>query len=304
MSLPLVVDYASEDQGGPPNVAAAKAGGVVAAIIRRSVCYYDDSNKAWRIATDPTYERDAPLWRAAGVVVGSYGAWSFHAGAPSIAEQVACFVSAPGTIIPGVDLPPASDVEFNGKGVSDTGRSQAECFGLVKDVDAALTSAYKVRPLTYTSHVQWCDDNGLGGPAWPEGAGSPLWIKTPYRLGAGQPLDTMLPSWPHAGTASWDPHDYWRFPTPWEKTGAWMQQFQGDARMLGFNHQVDVSEFLTMHAGASLQDPRWKWVAQKLGAATGSTSTELTALQAFQKSEKLVPDGVIGPRTFSALAWV
>src|SRR6185312_1772143 len=99
----LVLDYASEDGGSKPDAQAARRAGVRAVVIRRSYCYYDAGHRAFRLASDAAYERDAQLWRDAGVVVGSYLAPSFHAGAPSPTEQVAAWKAAPGEVHAGKD---------------------------------------------------------------------------------------------------------------------------------------------------------------------------------------------------------
>src|SRR5882757_1735985 len=176
--LQLGIDFASMDVPTAPDIAAAVAGGTRFAYARRSHCYYDQINRAWRLAHDPVATRDVPRLRDAGVVVGQYLFPSFHRDAPNVEAQVANFQSSGPAIMKGKDLPPALDVEFPGKGIQDTLRPQGEVFKLVLEYVRALRAAYGNSPIIYTSHVQWHDSNGLGGPTHEEISACPLWLKT------------------------------------------------------------------------------------------------------------------------------
>lgn len=285
----ITLDYASEDGGNVPAVTAAKAAGVRSVIIRKSYCYFDTSHGAFRLAADTAYERDAQLWRDGGIIVGSYIAPSFHAGAPSPAEQVANWKVSAGEVHAGKDLPPAIDVEFVGSGVADTGLTQTACLALVEEYVQLLEQVAGCTPMIYTSHVMWCDSNGLGGPQSEIAGRCPLWQKTPYRLGARMPLDQVNAAEPHIPAAGWDKNDYWRVPPPWVNCPPVLQQWQGDC--LGFqgvNHTVDVGSWLPSGLNA--------YASHRLGSDPG-------AVQKFQTSKGLADDGIIGPATFAALAW-
>lgn len=327
--MQLVLDCADEDLGGStPDFHALYAFGFRVAIFRRSECYYDAAHAAFRLAHDQTFARLAPLARAAGLVVGAYLFPDFSLHAPSAAEQVANFDAAGGTLIAGTDLPPMLDIEYPGKGVVETGRSQTELAGLVVEFGRALVAKYGCWGV-YTSHVQVSDSNGLGGALARLSvddqeflADALLWQKVPYRLAAGHPLDQVAPRDPHEGTVAWDPHDYYRVPTPWEGCGGWwIRQFQGDVRDLPGNlRQADVGDIRTTKigdAGSHISWLRRRLVgegAAKCGTAT-STATSTPTLpdtfdesldslvRAMQTQRGLVVDGVVGPRTIAALAW-
>ena len=317
----LVADLAQMDMSGQPDFAALKAAGFGVVIFRRSYCYYDGMHRAHRLAHDPTFERDAVAARAAGLVVGAYMFPSYKKGAPSPVEQVANFAAAGGELIPGIDLPPFQDVEFPGRGIADTGRSQAEVADIVLATDRELRRVFGSSGI-YTSHVQTDDDNGLGGALarLPEGARldlaeALLWQKIPYRLGAGHPLDQVAPRDPHEGRAAWDEHDYYRTPRPWEgRSGWWIRQWQGDARGLpGGLRQADVGDFRVARVGDHGSHVLGlKRRLQHLGGgrvgpldvASPLFDEDLElAVRALQTTHNLDVDGVVGPRAVAAAWW-
>lgn len=284
-----VVDYADGDGNEPPDFAAARTAGVGVAIIRRSVTYWDRSAQAYRLRADRAYARDAQAARDAGLVVGSYLFPAFGLHAPSPAEQVANFVAAEGDVRIGTDLPPALDVEFPGNGVADTGQSQRAVLGLVQLFVQELQHHYGCLPMIYTSHVEWCDSNGLGGPPAPWIKDCPLWVKVPYRLVARRPPDEEPAAAP-------------QLPPPWLDRGWWLRQSQGDALGFhGFSSTVDLGDFQLLDATTGLTDPRWAWVCLQLRCAQEDVGR---ALEAFQTSRGLQPDRIVGPRTLAALAAV
>ena len=301
----LGVDYASVDGNDEPDFVAARAGGVRFVYIRRSHCYRDNAHRAYRLAFDPCYARDAHRARAAGLTVGAYLFPSFAAGAPSPAEQVANFDAADGDILRG-DLPTVLDVEFPGKGIVETGRIPADVF---KDVLVFVGLLKKRGPVAiYTSHVQWHDSNGLGGPDDPALRDVVLWVKTPYRRNAGEPVDTASPREPHASGTD----DMWRLPRPWSTW--WVHQYQGDAIGVdGFSHTVDINRFVTL--SASSHDPdRIAWIQRRLAILGAPLVGPLSvsgvwdndtehAVRAYQTAHGLAVDGVVGVRSFAALCW-
>jgi hypothetical protein len=299
----IILDYASGDSN-TVDFQAVKTAGVSGLYLRRSSCFFDQTHNAWRLYHDPVYTRDSGLVRIAGMVVGAYMFPSFNKGAPAPSVQVANFLSAGGTVQSGQDLPVMLDVEFPGNGIQDTHQSQAEVFVLILETIRELRKHFSAVGI-YTSHVQWHDSNGLGGPDHPDLDGVYLWIKTPYRLAARQGQDLWPVTPPHVGRLAGDPFDYWRVPTPWVDQSFWLQQYQGDC--LGFpgvSNTVDLSLWNSL-------SPNWGdlsriyWLEKKLGLQTSGTWTQKTtdALKAFQTSRGLFADAVIGPKTFAALCW-
>lgn len=306
----LGLDYASVDENAPPDFTKTYGAGARFAYLRKSFIQYNTSHSAFHLAADPHYARDAQHARDAGLVVGAYGFFSFHRNAPSAKEQVANLRQATGEIVPGVDLPPCVDVEFPGKGIQDTGRTPAQVFKFLCEIITEMRTVFGCAPMVYTSHVQWHDSNGLGGPNGSELMNCPLWIKTPYRLKAGQLPDIATPRVPHIGPAVDDTHDYWRVPLPWEHQGWWIQQYQGDAvGFAGFNKTIDL-DLLSPLSATSHDTGRTSWLQRRLV----SKGTSLTAngvwgadtehaLRAFQSVHGLTPDGIVGVKSFAALCW-
>lgn len=303
------VDYASVDGNEPPDFERAKReAGLTFAYLRRSYSYLTQHGSV--LAHDPVYERDAARARAAGLVVGAYLAASFAAEARSVAEQVANFEAAGGEILPG-DLPVALDVEFSGRGVQDTGRSKREVFQLVLEFVRLLRAKHQTVAI-YTSHVQWHDDNGLSGPDAHVLDDVVLWQKTPYPRRARLPYVRSTWKLPHAGVSTSDPYDYWRVPIPWERNRPWLQQGEGDVTDFpGFSSTVDVDGFypLSKTTARFADVNRIFWMQRQL-IRLGSTSVvsmglwsdaTQAALISFQKQRGLVPDGIVGVRTYAAL---
>lgn len=306
------LDYASVDGNVPPDFVAAKKAGADFVIIRKSFVLHDVTRGLWRVVADPHFARDATRAKSARLVVGAYGFFSFAKDAPSAAEQVGVLVA--GQALVRGDLPYCLDVEFPGKGVADTGRSQGAAFGFLLELVAELRRQSGTDPLIYTSHVQWHDSNGLGGPDHPDLDGCPLWIKTPYRLKEHQHLDPQAPRPPHVDSIKNDPMDLWRVPTPWVRQGWWIQQYQGDAiGFPGFDKTVDVNLYQDVDA-TSGDEQRIAWVQRRLcvlGApyvgplnATGVWDEDTErALRAFQTSHSLEPHGRVDVATFAFLCW-
>lgn len=294
------LDYASVDDDPKPDFRAVAAAGYGFVILRRSNCYFDAHYQAFRLTHDATYERDAQAARDAGITVGSYIFPCMKKGAPSAEEQFGNFLSGGGDILPGVDLPPTIDLEFPGSGIADTGCTQAECLKFLHDMIVACETHLKVTPIIYTSRVQVHDDNGLG---LPENLGDavlgrcPLWDKIPYRLKAGQPVDTVAPAAP-------------RLPTPWLPDramcpGWWIRQSQGDARDPLF-HQADIDDFQLFDPLAP--DVRYAWVGRKAGfQGPWDDPTARVTLKdriiEIQRQHGLTADAIVGPKTWSILAW-
>lgn len=302
MTSMLGCDFAAEDENTEPDFKAMYEAGGRFVIIRRSSCYYDHANQAWRMYHDPCYERDAQRARDAGLVVGSYLFPAFGQGSPSPAAQVANFAAAGGDIKRGIDLPPMFDLEFPGNGIKDTGISQADALTKTAGFLTALRSTYGCWSLLYTSHVEVHDDNGLGLPTtepatpsveWNTLHNCPLMIKIPYRLKADEPVDQVAPAEPV-------------LPAPWHGRGWWIRQSQGDAiHFPGFDKTVDVDDFHVLSSANAVGDPRVAYVQRAVGADADGVwgpGTE-TALRAFQTAKGLTADAMVGVQTFVRLAW-
>lgn len=297
----LGIDYASVDGDQQPD-SHTLAQHASFAYIRRSYCYRDTAHQAYRLAHDATYERDAALLRAAGLVVGAYLFPVFDRGAPSLEEQFANFIASPGAVIAG-DLPPVLDVEFPG-GLAKTGRAKEEIFADILTYLRLMQEHHGCAGV-YTSYGQWHDE--LGDPDDVALIGVSLWLKTAYRLRAGQPSDTVAPPIPHRGPSTKDPDGYWQTPRPWADEGPWIQQFQGDS--LGFpgfsaSATVDVSRFLPLTS-----DPQDVGRVHALQAALGVVGTGLLAdlsvpVKRFQAAHYLAADGIVGVKTYAALLGV
>jgi hypothetical protein len=305
----LGIDYASVDSNGAPDVAKAQAAGLRFAYLRKSY-YWRARSGACVLAHDAHYDRDAGRLRAAGVKVGAYAFLCYNKGAPSAAEQISSFYHAAGDIRPGVDLPPCVDVEFPGNGVIDTGRTQAECYQFTLEAIDEIRRLLGVWPMVYTSHVEWHDTNGLGGPkdlgrnAAGQRRDCPLWIKIPYRLKARSAVDANTPRDPHYGPNPQDPADLYRVPAPWQDAGWWVRQYQGDALGFpGFSATVDMDDFVGAKLGD--RDPRVAWAQRRLGLTDDGAYGPKTdaAVRALQAARGIPAGPEINLGTFIALAW-
>ena len=288
---PEGADFASVDENPTPDPGALAKAGERFIVIRKS----------YGIKPDPTYGANAQHMRDAGIVVGAYMFPIFHAGAPSAKEQVAAFLTAPGEILPG-DLPPTVDVEFTGNGIADTGMTQGQAYTFLLEILAELKKALGYDAMIYTSHVEWCDTNGLGGPKDLGGHDCPLWVKIPYHLAAHRAPDTTPHAEPHLGFASWDKADLYRIPPPWEKSGWILRQYQGDAYGVPGVRQADLDDFNLAYQGDS--GPHVMWVQRRLGVdADGKFGPKTTAaLVAFQAAHGLKVTHELDLPTFAALA--
>jgi peptidoglycan hydrolase-like protein with peptidoglycan-binding domain len=282
------VDYASVDGNKPPDWKAAYAAGVRFTIVRGN----------YRTWIDPTLARDREAIRDAGIVLGEYMFPVPGPGNPSAAEQVAAFRRATDTLRT-VDLPPMIDVEFP-HGVAATGLDRDGLLDWIRDAIALLRTAYGVWPLLYTSGRVWdgTDSDSLHAPPTPDLFECPLVL-------ARYPFTTriqavMLPS--RVDILPW--------PTPpasWGAGNVWLHQYQGDALGVpGFSATVDLNRFKVPKLGE--EGERIAWIRRRLGrpdsgALTKYDAVDVAFVQAFQKKLGLVSDGVVGPKTFAALAW-
>lgn len=300
---PQGLDYASVDEDPPPDEGKLYAAGERFVVIRKGYGFWDPGHKAFRLAADPVYARDAQHARDAGMVVGAYLFPIYHRGAPNAAEQVANFLAAAGDIVRGKDLPPTIDIEFPGNGIADTGMTPGQAYTFTLELIFELKKALGVEPMIYTSHVEWCDTNGLGGPRDLGGFDCPLWIKIPYHLAAHRAPDTTSHAEPHLGFEAWDKADLYRIPPPWEKSGWWLRQYQGDAVGEPGIRQADLDDFNLSYQGDV--GPHVMWLQRKLKVdADGKFGPKTAAaVKAFQIAHGLPPTSEVDLATFAALAW-
>jgi GH25 family lysozyme M1 (1,4-beta-N-acetylmuramidase) len=262
----------------------AKAGGVSFAFLRSN---YGDQQ-------DTAFAREWPRVLEAGITRGAYLYLRHPRGggkikAPEPEAQAHAMVKTIGGVQPS-DFPPTVDVEFSGDGRAETGLSARQCLDRVGRCVDVLRSTYGCAPILYTSARVWRDD--LANLAALGMEDCPLWLaRYPFKPGPaklGAALDGVaappVPA-PRAGDS-----DDW-----------WFHQYQGDATSApGFpSGNVDLNRFNPLvGAFEPLVRPgegaRARWVRDRLNGTT---------LADFQSQHGLVPDGVIGPRTFAYLAW-
>lgn len=293
MSLYLGIDFASVDGNRPIDWAKARMGGCRFVIIRAGF-------GAW---TDPAFRAEVQRARAVGLIVSAYLMPLYAKGSPSVTAQVAPFRRAILPIGPG-SFPPALDVEFSG-GTVKTGRTRRELLELVVAFVAEMRSVFGVAPILYTSARVWdgSDADSLNADESDVDVSS-LRDCVPWL--ARYPYDYRLPA---IGDDAGEKAIAERLPMP-PVPKLWgycrIHQYQGDAR--GFAAtigQCDVNRFFAITPGAT--GPSVSWVQRRLAMAEATPGVfdtpTVIALRAFQRSAGLSDDAVIGPQTFSHLAW-
>lgn len=272
------VDYASVDGNMSPDWSAIanacrKAGSMLGFAIIRG---------AYGTMLDSTIGRDWNRARAAGLTTGAYLYLRLK---QSPVDQVHVFADNVGELT-SKDFPPFIDVE-------DNGVTAEEELRIVSAAWDEMVKIYGVSPAVYTSNRVWTEDLKNLPPGRIKD--SPLWLAKPWpwavrsqaRLAFDERL--YLPAVP----APWGDQKCW-----------WIHQYQGDAYPCpGFSNTVDLSRFHLMRLGEA--GDRVKWVQHRLHMTpTGVFGrSTLDVLVEFQSEHGLVPDGVIGPKTFAALCW-
>lgn len=277
----LVADYASIDENHPPDFATFKAWGGGAVIVRGAFTFKGQA------FGDPCVARDRDAIVSAGL---TFGAYMIHGWTVDPLAQVAKFKETVGSLMPG-DLPVWLDAESSGP-LSGYGLTPEQGLARLELTYAALSDIYPTVGV-YTSN-RWESEILRALDSIVLGRG-PLWDKIPYPYKVGQPA--------HPETRG----VLGALPKPWTHDGgpgAWMKQFQGDARSVpGFSNQVDLSEWLTFDGDAP--DSRSPWVIERLTSHGITPTAPLVpigvGIETFQRGLGLTPDRKIGPKTFAAL---
>src|SRR5437764_3706512 len=245
------IDYGSVD-GNKPDFAKAKSEGKLHFSIVRGWCWQGD----------PHWKRDWSILKDNGIVRGTYLFLVFPKGGqkpPSPEKQTKAFLDYVGSMEK-TDFPPTVDVEFPGKGRSETGMSAAECLDGVRQSWKVIKDALGVAPMIYTSKRVWHED--LSDLAAPDLIESPLWL-TPYVVKEHMP--PILDPEKFKG-GKYDP----KVPPPWgDGDNWWIHQYQGDSRGMPGFFQVDMNRFHGMVKGATGE--RVKWVQRRLGIDQSGT---------------------------------
>lgn len=292
MTLYLGVDFASVDRNSPIDWARARMAGCRFAIIRAGF-------GSW---TDPAFKAEADRARAVGVIVGAYLMPAYGRGSVPVSAQVQAFRRA--VDLKQGDFPPALDVEFSG-GTARTGRTRRELLELVRDFVLEMRSVFGVAPLIYTSARVWDgeDADSLNADASNVDL-SALRDCAPWL--ARYPYNYKLPA---VGDDASEKLTAERLPMPpVPKLWGWcaIHQYQGDARGFGGAiGQCDMNRMFVIAPGAT--GPAVAWAQRRLGMAEGTPGVfdkvMGASVDAFQRSAGLAADRVIGPTTFSHLAW-
>lgn len=293
MSLYVGVDFAGIDGNKPIGWAAAKAAGCRFVIIRGGY-------GAW---TDPAFRAEVQRARDVGLIVSAYLMPIYAKGAPSVTSQVAPFRRAILPIGPG-QFPPALDVEFSG-GTAKTGRTRRELLELVRDFVIEMRSVFGVAPLLYTSGRVWDGEDADSLDADRSDVDlSALRDCVPWL--ARYPYNYKLPA---VGDDVDEKAIAERLPMP-PVPKLWgycrIHQYQGDARSFAKTiGQCDMNRFFADKPGD--HGPGVSWSQRRLGMAesTPGVLDGVTgiALERFQAANGLTADRIMGPQTFSHLAW-
>lgn len=233
---------------------------------------------SWDKWGDPTFKHNEAVYRKAGVTIGGYIGPDIRRGAPSPQEQVRTFALNCG-LIRGVDFAPVIDIEFP-NGIAGTGYTLDEIRGWIGQLILEVIIVFGCLPIVYTSGrvMDDYDADCLRGTSNEVVKGCALWL-TRYVRGYHQP--------PYTGTAP--------APRPvfvGDDDNFWIEQTQGDSLGLpGFTNTVDIDQFNY----AKPTGMRAGWLALKLRGHD---------LAAWQAAHGLVPDYIVGPKTFAALSWV
>jgi GH25 family lysozyme M1 (1,4-beta-N-acetylmuramidase) len=253
----------------------------------------------WGTAKDAVFEREWARMLAAGLVGGAYMFLRFPGAkaktVPSPSDQANTMIEVlEDKLVAGRDLPPVLDVEFPG-GAATTGMTTAALLDGVREAWTILRDHFGAPPIIYTSGRVWKED--LKNSPAPDLVESPLWLaRYPFKAGPAvrDPAKVLKAAAPPV-------------PVPWgDEKSWWIHQYQGDAIGLpGFPvGKVDMNRFQTASPGDTGGHVAWiqRRLVKPIASGKFDKTTE-TVLRQFQASKGLVVDGIVGPRTFTKLAW-
>lgn len=301
MNTQLGIDFAMTDANQVDLKKSMKATDLKFAIVRGTYGTTRDSTlpKFWKAFQD------------AGLVRGVYMFPVMQKGRdpePQVAALWAA-VKAAGGIVPGKDLPPVLDVEFP-KGIAATGLTRMQCIDWILRAVNALKDTFGCLPMLYTSARVWDgeDQDSLDASQVPTPtiADCPLWLarypykyKIPAHYLPAERNAIVMPAVPKELGDSMD---------------VWVHQYQGDAvKFPGISRTVDLNRFfpLSQRVGAATSGlgytigERVAWVQRKVRVPADGRWGDDTerAVREFQSTRGLTGDGVVGLRTFCAMAW-
>ena len=230
---------------------------------------------------DQAFPKHWPILKMDGIIRGAYH--FFHPKTSNPTTQAQEFIKTIGKFEPG-DLPPVLDVEItDGAGASTVIKGAKEWLGVVEKAIEQQTGK-KIKPIIYTFPNFWI--NTLDDPS--DFADYPLWIAN---------FDTDTPIVPSAWAG-----------------GNWLiHQYGGDVEYVpGVQYRADLNKFHSIQKGSN--GSLAKNIQQKLkdlnkpefdpGVVDGSFGDRTkNAVIAFQKSQKLQADGIVGIKTWVTLLW-
>ena len=230
---------------------------------------------------DKAFAKHWPILKMNGIIRGAYH--FFHPLTSDPVKQAQEFLKTIGELQPG-DFPPVLDVETtDGAGASTIIKGMKQWLAEVEKVIQQQTGK-QLKPIIYTSPNFWI--NTLGNPT--DFASYPLWIA---HYGVSEPW--IPSSW---GDGNWTIH-----------------QFEGDVEnVAGVTGPTDLNKFNLLQIDS--KGPRVTEIQQLLKALQkpefdpGNIDGDFgqrtkNAVVAFQKSQKLQADGIIGPKTWVILLW-
>ena len=279
----LGVDFAAMDGNKPVDWKAAFAAGVRFAILRAS----------YSTAPDQTFSREAPRARAAGIVVGPY---VFPIQGRDLRGQLDAAQRSIGPVLDG-DLNVAIDVEYPHGLVA---AARASALRGVLDTIHMVGERFGAPPILYTSERVWdgedadsldADASGIDQQFAAECA--PWLARYPFRARQPPMTEAQINSTPWPAV-----------PKAMGVGDVWIHQIQGDALGLpGFSSTVDINRFRPMVIGE--RGTRVSWVQRRIGQVEGTPGVFDAAMaesvKEFQRLGGLLPDGVIGLKTFVRL---